>query len=306
MNIFKNANERQSFLENKTQKRLSKAHNNGNKLFSEFKSFQNAKLLSEQRVEHCLKDREFHRGEIFEAKGSIFMSSHINFAESGGNIHDDMKKLRQTAREYTETKHISIILEVKWFIAAVNYLRNYMRRMSNQAPPCCLKFLSILEQIIYMCFIVDASIFYKILLSDIFVRDDYRKNVVHQLIDVVREGLGIGPEDFVKFLEKNDLQVPPELMNLVRSNAQMAQKAVVSREKRERSPGMPKMGSISFSTDVVLINEPELILHNVPTDVGVLQENRYSASLQYSILPSIISEPSQNKRDGLIITSEDV
>lgn len=303
MNIFKKANENQRVLEIKTEKRLSRANNNGTKLFNEFTSFQQAKAFSDQRAEHALKDKEFHRAETFEAKSSAFSSNSGAFATSGGNIHDDMRNLRQNARDYTDKKHLFLILEVKWYVAAVNRLRDYMKRMNNQSPPCCLKFLSIMEQMIYMGFVIDDAVFYKILLSDIFVRDDFRKNVVHQLIDVVREGLGIPPEVFVKFLESNDLQVPPELMNLIRNNAQIAQKLQPIREKREKSAGIAKVGSMSISSDVVLVDEPEITLER---EEGLTDELQSLPKIIPIPPPIIISEVSSYKRDGLMIVTDDL
>jgi hypothetical protein len=77
-----------------------------------------------------------------------------------------------------------------------------------------------------------------LLLSPIFTKEELRKALVQQLVEVVRDGIGWEPESFARFLERHELPVPAELLNMLRTIAkERATKR--DRERRESSLAVP-------------------------------------------------------------------
>eukprot|EP01033_Poteriospumella_lacustris_P013257 gene13257-9498_t len=107
-----------------------------------------------------------------------------------------------------------------------------------------------------------------VLLSPLLSKEDLRKALVQQLVEVVRDGIGWSAESFARFLEHHELPVPAELLNLLRSLAK-ERTAKRDRERRETSlslslppgalsPGRPRQASVaqvSFSTSGVVATE---------------------------------------------------
>lgn len=110
-----------------------------------------------------------------------------------------------------------------------------------------------------------------ILLSPLLSKEDLRKALVQQLVEVVRDGIGWPAESFARFLEHHELPVPAELLNLLRSLAK-ERTAKRDRERRETSlslslpsgalsPGRARQASnaqVSFSTTTSIVATEDL------------------------------------------------
>lgn len=219
----------------KNEKSLKRTNKHGHNLLRHFEGFSKLRYSSEIKADHLLEERDFIRFREIEVKMKLLVAEDTKpeqtptqqnelhedqHLESYNNV--DILDLRINAKHHHEVKKVRLLTEVRWFVTLVYRLREYMKRMNNVAPHCCLKFTLVLQLVLELGFVITTPIFYRLLLSKVFIKEDFRKNIVHQLIDLVREGLNISAEDFVKFLEENDLQVSADLMNIVRMNAQKA------------------------------------------------------------------------------------
>lgn len=278
MKIFQKQKQHQDDLTQSVNKKLDRANRHGLHLFQEFEHFEDSKHHGNHQVNFLTAGKDVHRLQLVEAKTSALDDS--SFATTSSNIHRDMKFLKEHTKAYVDAKKFTAISKYNWFIIALLRLRDYLKRMNNNnnaLPPSCVKCLVIMEQLIGLDFVINKHVFYSILLSTkIFQKDDFRKNIVHQIIDAIREGLDISAEEFVKFLEQNDFQVPPELMNQVRNNSTRnssarataaptttSSKAVVFASNLEDKIMLPPIESYPMELEMEVVEPPRIVSNSL-------------------------------------------
>jgi hypothetical protein len=302
LDILNKATTKQTSLENEVKKRISRANHHGRRLFLEFEGFQATKATSYDAGVHECIDRDLHRAEILAAKATVFDQDSSLFSSGKGSVQTDMQKMRQVGQDVLEAKHLQQLLRVHWFTSALARVRESMRRLGNQCPPCCIKFLIVMEKMICLDFVITVEIFFRSLLSVIFVKDDFRKNMVHQMLDIVRDGLGISPEDFVNFLEANELQVSPDLMSLVRNSNTFA------RPKPPRTSKSAIIASSSTSSaDVLIVTDimQSPSAKQSPSISPVLVEHKTIAPPRRVFFPEPeFTSSDLLRKDGLLISDE--
>lgn len=242
--VFEKATEKQNQLQTITQNRMLKAQRAGQRLFSRFAGFEESRKDALSTAEHLWEEKSHLRSAALAAK-MRFVCDDDRFGGVGGQMYKDLRKMRHKAQQWTEEQELKALTSSvnRWFVQCVQRLREYMRRMNNIVPPCAIKFVFALQLLLRLYatalennsqgLAVTAQVFCSILLSPIFSKDDFRKPIVQQLLEVVREGLGLSIEEFVQFLELNDLPVPAEMLNQLRSIGKERSARARSRERRD-------------------------------------------------------------------------
>eukprot|EP01039_Chlorochromonas_danica_P000777 gene777-842_t len=217
LNLYHKTTEKYQQLTDKAQKKLRRTDHYGHRLLAECEDYAHVHSLAQRQAIELWEGKQFNRMKDMEIKVHHFSP---DFDPTSGNrsisAEEELRKLRLLANQAKEVSQVKLLYEVKWYSQATTRLRDYMKRMNNGAPLCCLKFLLVLKYILVLGFAITVDIFHHILLSEIFMEEDFRKNIVNQIIDVVRIGLEIASEDFLSFLESNRIQPSPELLNEIR------------------------------------------------------------------------------------------
>ena len=74
------------------------------------------------------------------------------------------------------------LLQYRWFLTIIIKIREYMKKMNNAIPICCLKYLTVLQYILMIGFIFDKKLFYIILEKTVVMKEDHLKTIVHVLL----------------------------------------------------------------------------------------------------------------------------
>lgn len=199
----------------KAQRKLRRVDRHGNNLLAECEDYAQVQQQAEKHAKQLWEEKQFNRLNELTIKAKFF-SADYDLGSHGASAGEDIRKLRLLAEEAKQIEQLKLLHNVKWYVTATARLRDHMKRMNNSAPLCCLKFILVMRYLITLGFAVSIEIFHRIILSAVFLEEDFRKNIVNQIIDVVRAGLGISAEEFLIFLESNNIQPPPELMNEIR------------------------------------------------------------------------------------------
>ena len=201
----------------------------------------------------------------------------------------DFHKVRRNTKDYEEKQQLSLLFEVKWYLISIYKTRDFMKRMNNNMTPSCLiKLLLVFKYLIILQFPITVEIFYQLLLiPTIFQKDDLRKNIVQEVIlEHIKTGLGISSEDFLRFLEENNFQIPPELLNDIRNhNLMNINNNAVTPVGRRASLVSPKhkpgvmVNELSIPAEVVPIVE-------LPFDFSVTAEATMTTTTKEGLLTS--------------------
>ena len=227
-NIIEKAKEKTVSLEKLSRKQLSQADTSGRNMFEKWTGFrQQMEGLRLQSV-HLCDEQEIVRENHFQMQYELY-DIDDSFGKVTSSARLDFQKLRRRKQERIKVTIMARLQEVKWFPLLIYRLKTYLRRVTTGAPSSCLKFIFALYHLISFQIEITVRVFHQILESKVFTKEDYHKNIVHQLIDVVRTTLSITPEDFLKYLESHGFQASPELLNLVRMNSQN----IVQRKQRK-------------------------------------------------------------------------
>ncbi|RYH05244.1 hypothetical protein EON65_45240 [archaeon] len=215
LDTFKKTTEKYEQMHRVVQKKLRRINKHGNAMLQQCEAYSHMEYLSQEVAHQLWEEKQYHRMNVMSVKMQYFKVDG-ELGHFGSSTSEELRKVRAMAVEAEEQAQVKSLLEVKWFLLATAKLRDFMRRMNNSVPMCTLKMLIVLKYLIVLGFKVSIEMFYFILLSSIFQEEDFRKNIVNQIIEVVRVGLDIKPEDFLTFLDSNKIQPHPELMNEIR------------------------------------------------------------------------------------------
>lgn len=276
LDIFKKTAERYQHLQDKAQRKLRRVHHHGHQLLSECEAAAQVHHQAAQQAEQVWEEKHFHRASVLAVKFPILTAEALPMEEGASPrssprgsraAREELRLRRQAAQQALEGTHVRLLCEVKWFVQVTSRLREHLRRMNNIAPASCLKFVIILQALLCLQLTVTVEVFYRVLLSpEVFTEEDFRKNIVHQVIDVVRCGLGITAETFVEFLEAHGFQPSPELLNEIRVLQQSRVQATSGKSKGVVATPRVR-GEETVAATVVMFDVPEL---GLTSKVGVL------------------------------------
>lgn len=145
----------------------------------------------------------------------------------GGSVHKDMRVVHEQAAKRTQALYMERLMQHRWFLTLLTKLRSYMKKMNNAVPLCCLQLVVAIEQVLVMGFALTQAMFYAVLEATVVVKEDHLKQIVHQLLKIVRAVVDISATDFLAYLESKDISPNPELINQVRA-ANRAKRALAA------------------------------------------------------------------------------
>ncbi len=172
----------------------------------------------------------------------------------GVNVAKDLQYMRKNAAENKFNKIMGRLLAAKWFCSIVYRFRDYMRRMNNNVPVCCLKFLVILQYLLSYDFPLTKPLFYQVLERTVVVKEDHIRSIVHLVLRAARDAIKISPQEFLEYLESRGIQPCPELLNQIRALSQSSASGSQN-QSRGSSPRSSPRGGLSSANGAMLYFE---------------------------------------------------
>lgn len=239
--------------------KIRRAEHAGMRLIRKQNDFSAVAGKAHDRALGMVDEREFqrpltllHQVTSFEDHAEASPRSRV-----GKGLSNDLRLMRSVAEKKTFDVQMQRLVQHRWFVATMLKLREFMKKMHNQAPMCCLKFVVVLQQVLLMDYAVDQTVFYSVLEATV-QPEDHLKSITHQLLRIVRRALGIADPVFLKYLEDKEISPHPELINQVKmmnrpqkKPSQTAAALAVMRASAFGSAlGLGRMGSVKVAFNV--------------------------------------------------------
>ena len=196
--------------------KIRKAERAGVRLIRKQNDFSAVANKAQDRALHMVDEREFQRPVTLLHQVSSFEDeAPVSPRSRGKGLQNDLLLMRSAAEKKTFDVQMHRLVQHRWFVATMLKLRDYMKKMNNQVPLGCLKFVVVLQQVLLMGHVVTEAVFYADLEATVKA-EDHVKSITHQLLRIVRRALDIGDVVFLKYLEDKEISPHPELVNQVK------------------------------------------------------------------------------------------
>ena len=74
------------------------------------------------------------------------------------------------------------LLQYRWYLLLIIKIKEYMKKMNNSIPICCIKYITVLQYILMIGYKYNKDLFYIILEKTIINKEDHLKTIVHVLL----------------------------------------------------------------------------------------------------------------------------
>eukprot|EP01034_Spumella_vulgaris_P036924 gene36924-45551_t len=255
--LYESAIDKTKQLQEVIEAKLKRGNRGGQRIVNQWLSFRGVHVQQRQAANEVCQNKEFFRAiETLENLHCFQMDGYDRNDESnklGVNVAKDIQYMRKNAALNSQLKIMSRLLATKWFCTIVAKTRDYMKRMNNNIPICCLKFLTIFQYLLSYDYPLTVDLFYRVLESTVVIKEDYIRNIVHVVIKAARDALKISPQDFLAYLEGRNIQPCPELLNQIRAMAAAASQA----QFRLQSPRSAARHTPSENRGGILLGDEE-------------------------------------------------
>lgn len=234
-------------MQNRISRKIKRAENAGMRLLEQHHDFNTTVARAEERAISLVEEMEFIRPiALLHQVTSFEEGAELNSSTKTGKkgLKNDLLQMNTVAEKKTFELYMGRLVKHRWFVAAVLKLRDYMKKMNNSVPDCCLKMIVAVEQVLLMGYTLTEEVFYQLLEGVVTVKEDHQKTIVHQLLKILRGVLHISAVDFLKYLEDRDIIPHPELSNQVRMDSKQVSKKNVAASLRT---SMMRMTQLSLS-----------------------------------------------------------
>lgn len=206
-----------SALQSSIAGKIQKAERGGIRLIRKQNDFSAISNKGQSKALGMVDEREFQRPltllhQVTSFEDNAPISPH---SRTRKGLSHDLRLMRSAAEKKTFDVQMHRLVQHRWFVAAMLKLRDYMKKMNNQVPVCCLKFIIVLQQVLLMDYAVSEAVFYAALEATV-LPEDHLKSITHQLLRIVRRALGISDSAFLAYLEEKEISAHPELINQVK------------------------------------------------------------------------------------------
>lgn len=196
--------------------RIRKAEKKGARVLKLSREFR-ANVESAQMKAACIfEEKEVTKAMRISHEVECYDDQSRDDVKSQGLLKD-MRKMHEQADRMTQAVQMDRLLQHRWFLALVVKLREFMKKMNNAVPACCLKFVTAVQQIILLGHTLSQEVFYSLIDATVTAKEDHSKTIVHQLLKIARDIVDISAPDFLAYLEDKDINPNPELVNQVRA-----------------------------------------------------------------------------------------
>lgn len=260
-------------MQSRISRKIKRAENAGMRLLEQHHDFHASVEHAEAGAISMIEERQFSRPvallhQVTSFEGDAECTSSSSKAKKG--LKNDLRKMHAGADQKTFELYMSRLVKHRWFVVAVLKLRDFMKKMNNAVPECCLKLIVAVGQVLQMGFDLTESVFYQILEGVVTVKEDHQKTIVHQLLKILRDALQITAADFLQYLEDLDINPHPELSNQVRKQNKALSKKNLSASLSVRTTLARLSQQMSFSAPSAAAK----VAFMVPTDnVGLMSNN---------------------------------
>lgn len=173
LDMVMRATEKDERLSEANDKALKNSRKYGHKLIKQWTEFSNKQKEGKNIAEGINLSKNFQRDTDLTQQVDCFMCERNDDALAMGTKEEAFYSFRSAAKEIKIMREISKLTKYtqsmrrlfaqKWFVAMVFKLREYMKRMNNLVPMCCLKIVFIVRYIIELDFTFKESAFYEII-----------------------------------------------------------------------------------------------------------------------------------------------
>ena len=225
----------------------------------------------------------------------VFEGEDKRWGKLGINYYTDMANMRQRYADFQFNTYIENLFKSKWFMNLVIKLREKLETLFQPPPISCFKFLLAIKQVLGLGHSLTAAIFYE-LLESLVLKEDHKDVIVHRILKSIRDVLSIRDDDFLTYLEKNEIQPCPELLSQVRSlKKQMMAKKLAGINKTGFLNALinPKKDNLVAARQTFKVGK-QVIITPVPLEIVEDANN----TLTSSTAPSV-SEEGQKRRLSL-------
>jgi hypothetical protein len=255
--VYESVTDKTRQLQDVIETKLKRGNRGGQRIVKQWLSFRGIHAQQRQAVNETCQNKEFFRAlDTLENLNCFQMDGYDRNDESarlGVSAAKDLKFMRKNAVMNSQHKIMSRLLTAKWFTHIVAKTRDYMKRMNNNIPVCCLKFLTVFQYLLSYDYPLTVELFYKVLEACIVIKEDHIRNIVHVVVRAVRDALKISPQDFLTYLEGRNIQPCPELLNQIRALAaalsQNQTRAHSPRSARHTPPQGDNRGGLLLNDD---------------------------------------------------------
>jgi hypothetical protein len=270
--------------------RIRKAEKKGARVLKLSREFRTNVESAQMKAACIFEEKEITKSMRISHEVECFDDQNRDDVKSQGLLKD-MRKMHEQADRMTQAVQMDRLLQHRWFLALVVKLREFMKKMNNAVPACCLKFVTAVQQIILLGHTLSQEVFYCLIEATVTAKEDHSKSIVHQLLKIARDIVDISAPDFLAYLEDKDINPNPELVNQVRalnrsrkgvtSSAQgsvLTTMLAVPPEWRASSPGPGAGPETEALPDVVVISEPVSAI--APAEPAVLRSGGAQAPVR--------------------------
>lgn len=185
---------------------------NADRLCDSFCRFDEGLDQDVQDLQKKIDDKDYHLPESM----ALIMS---NLKLKDHHFMRDLRLMETRVSGVRSFKALERLHEASWVVDFFPKLREMHRRApGGHIPPAALLFISAVLNVIMHGWALDQASFYRILEGAVLHADDFSKSAVHRVVSLVREVVGISPEQFLRYLTARDIPPSPELTALIRAN----------------------------------------------------------------------------------------
>jgi hypothetical protein len=233
--IADSTNRKMTRAQELAQSKIARCNDANKMLLQRWEEFHTKTLIQRDDAVYLCNDRQFYNHEQLWHMARCFeMEDNNNNTELssssrrplGHSVAYDMKHARAAASRRIHAERLARLLDTQWFSRIVMRFKEFAARMHNMVPASCVRFLSVFQHLIMLGFkdFISADVFYTVLESTVTSKEDHRKQIVHIVLKAVRDVVNITTIMFIKYLESKDIQPPPDLVNQLRADMELAKR----------------------------------------------------------------------------------
>jgi hypothetical protein len=155
-----------------------------------------------------------------------------------GSMHqhvlDELQQINKLVKYSIHINHMKNLVKNKWFLKIIHGLQAYKRKMKAAVPDTLPRFLLAASKLLENNEKIDEALFY-VLVEKLLAPQDQKHVIVHRSLSLFRKGIGLGSEEYSKYLEKLNITPCPELIAELRELRRKKNRQLRVQETRERT-----------------------------------------------------------------------
>jgi hypothetical protein len=217
--LFQAQNEVIDSLCRKSEKKTKRFNTTGHRVLKKWTGFRLRVNEQREQMDSMCGDIAFQWPSVMKIKLKNFPIDGDKAEKTlGMGVRKSMAIVNLRTCHELHTKAFDNLANAKWLLAFLAKLRDFLRRSSTPCPSSCFKFIYVIQSILARGWDLTNETFFLILERVLTQAEDYSNVTVNKAIRAARDVVGVGPEEFLKYLEDRKITPCPELLAQIRSH----------------------------------------------------------------------------------------